>query len=101
MAASTAGISLPVVAERITRPTTVLQRRSISPKSGRALELLSHAIEYLTDEYVQHAEALSTEDAELQAIQLLMELNRQVYFECPPVLTFAQRWRAFCRTFLP
>jgi hypothetical protein len=33
----------------------------------------------------------------LQAVQLLMALNRQVYFECPEAPTFGERCRALLR----
>ncbi|HVT28410.1 MAG TPA: hypothetical protein VHE81_10395, partial [Lacipirellulaceae bacterium] len=59
------------------------KRRSkrTAPQTGRALEMLSHAIEYLTDEYVHHSDRLKASDPEVQAIQILMALNRSVYYE--------------------
>lgn len=60
-------------------------RRRIPPTSGFALEKLGHAIEYLTDEYIRencHEGQLS---GQTDAIQLLMLLNREIYFECPAV----------------
>lgn len=66
-------------------------RRRISPEAGHALEILGHAIEYLTDEYVQRRGTLSADDPELKAVQLLMALNRQIYFECPVSPTFTDR----------
>ena len=63
--------------------------RQISPRAGRALEILGHAIEYLTDEYVRGAKQISANDPEVQAIQLLMRLNREIYFDCPVVPTIA------------
>lgn len=68
-------------------------RRRISPEAGHALEILGHAIEYLTDEYVHRSGTLSAEDPELEAVQLLMALNRQIYFECPLAPTLADRFR--------
>jgi hypothetical protein len=70
------------------------RRRRITPEAGRALEILGHAIEYLTDEFVQDDRAFSAKNEQLQAVQLLMALNRQVYFECPEIPTFAERCRA-------
>ena len=64
------------------------KRRRIDAQSGRALEILGHAIEYLTDEYVHEAKQLSAHDPQVEAIQVLMALNRKVYFECPVVPTF-------------
>jgi hypothetical protein len=69
--------------------------RVISPRAGHALEMLAHAIEYLTDEYVHDAKRISVDDPQVQAIQLLMALNRQIYFECPLVPTFGARIRDF------
>jgi hypothetical protein len=73
------------------------RRRQITPGSGRALEILGHAIEYLTDQYVHERERFSADDPEVEAIQLLMSLNRQVYYECPVIPTFAERFRVFLR----
>jgi len=58
-------------------------RRRISPKAGRAIEKLAHAIEYLSDEFVQDSGPLDPRDGRVEAIQLLMGLNRAVYCECP------------------
>jgi len=73
------------------------RNRRISREAGHALEVLGHAIEYLTDEYVLEARDLSAEDPRVAAIQLLMSLNRQVYFECPLVPTLTERFCAFLR----
>ena len=83
-------------------PVAALQRRAvhrrIDPQAGRALEKLGHAIEYLTDEYVNEESAtFSAKNEKVEAVQLLMALNRQVYFECPFAPTFAERCRSFLR----
>jgi hypothetical protein len=70
------------------------RRRRITPQAGRALELLAHAIEYLTDEFVHQGLPLTAKSAQLEAVQMLMALNRQIYFECPEVPTFGERCRA-------
>lgn len=91
--------NLPIPAST-TRRTAVRQknrRRHITPQAGRALEILGHAIEYLTDEFVEQGCSLSTDKGQLDAVQLLMTLNRQVYFECPEVPSLAERLRAFLR----
>ena len=67
--------------------------RHITPQAGRALEILGHAIEYLTDEWVHEGGPLSAGNDRILAVQLLMALNRQVYFECPEALTFGDRFR--------
>lgn len=65
-------------------------RRRIDQEAGRALEIIGHAIEYLTDEYVHEFAnsdrgSFSAHDGRLQAIQLLMAANREIYFQCPEV----------------
>jgi len=67
------------------------RRRRLDVQAGRALEILGHAIEYLTDELVHEGGSLSADDARVQAVQLLMALNRQVYYACPEEPTLAER----------
>lgn len=74
--------------------THIVRRRRISPQAGRALEVLGHAIEYLTDEFVQEGTAPSANHPQIVAVQLLMDLNRQIYFECPEQPGFCERCRA-------
>jgi hypothetical protein len=69
-------------------------RRRTTPEAGFALEILGHAIEYLTDEYVHEAGLLPSihgGDPRVEAIQLLMAANRQVYFACPLAPSLYQR----------
>ena len=78
------------------KPTSTVRthhRRRISPQAGRALVVLGHAIEYLTDEFVHQGGSFSANNEQLAAIQLLMALNRQVYFECPEVPSLGERFR--------
>jgi hypothetical protein len=70
------------------------RRRRIDPASGRALEILGHAIEYLADEHAHRGGSLSAEDPLVSAMQILMECNREIYFACPVVPTLGARWRA-------
>jgi hypothetical protein len=93
-AITTTGFSIPAPATAvpIARVRTS-RRRSISPQAGRALEILAHAIEYLTDEFVNTGLTYSATNGQLEAVRLLMALNRQVYFECPEVPSFGERWR--------
>jgi hypothetical protein len=56
--------------------------------------ILGHAIEYLTDEFVHQGASFTSANGQLEAVHLLMGLNRQVYFECPEVPTFSERCRA-------
>lgn len=82
-------LGVPVATRVAARPAVV--RRRMSPESGRAIEKLAHAIEYLTDEFVHDGCDGGFQDPRVDAIKLLMSLNRQVYSECPIVPTFAQR----------
>jgi|GEM_PF-2422736 len=70
------------------------RRRRISPEAGHALETLGHAIEYLSDEFVRAGGALTAHNPQVEAVQLLMGINRQIYFDCPIVPSFGERCRA-------
>jgi len=71
-----------------------VHRRRIPPQAGRALEILGHAIEYLTDEYVHAGGSFCAHNAQVEAVQLLMRVNRQIYFECPEAPSLPARIRA-------
>ncbi|MGA7343855.1 MAG: hypothetical protein WBE72_05315 [Terracidiphilus sp.] len=75
----------------VSRP--VSGRRRIGPQAGHALEILGHAIDYLTDEYVHEGGTFCWHDPQLEALRLLMAANRQIYFECPQVPAFGERCR--------
>jgi hypothetical protein len=69
-------------------------RRRTTPEAGFALGILGHAIEYLADEYVHNAgllPSIHSGDPCVEAIQLLMAANRQVYFACPLAPSLYQR----------
>ena len=88
--------SIPVLAPVKTDTAAHLhRRRRIVPHSGHALEILGHAIDYLTDEFVHEGGSFSASDPRVEAIQLLMALNRQIYFACPEIPTFGERLRAW------
>lgn len=70
------------------------KRRRIDAKTGQALVILEHAIEYLASEFVFAAGTLNPERGQLDAIQLLMAKNRDIYFACPEVPTFWQVLRS-------
>ena len=92
---TTTEMPVPVTASTSSRPGTLpARRRRITPQAGHALEILGHSIEYLTDEFVNQGGLLSAHDGQLEAVQLLMALNRQIYFECPVEPTFAERCQA-------
>jgi hypothetical protein len=86
-----AAIPVPLVNQRRTH------RRRIAPQAGHALEILGHAIEYLSDEFAHAGGSLSAHNAQVEAVQLLMAANRQIYFACPEIPGVAERWRAMLR----
>ena len=73
------------------------RKRRISPEAGHALELLGHAIEYLTDELVYEGGRLSAHNGQMEAIGLLMARNRAIYFSCPEIPGPGEQWRTFFR----
>lgn len=83
--------ALPLVGEGLNRP------RHVDPNAGRALEILGHAIEYLTDEFVHEGGDLTASDPRLEAVQLLMAVNRRVYFDCPVIPSMSERLWAYLR----
>jgi hypothetical protein len=93
MATSTSTLPVPDRAAAATETRAVPCRRRIDPQSGRALEILGHAIEYLTDEYVHAGGSLCAHNAQIEAVQLLMASNRAIYFACPRVPSFGERVR--------
>jgi hypothetical protein len=95
-AITTTAFPIPDSAPAAFMPAVRSKRRRITPRAGHALEILGHAIGYLTDEFVLEATSFSPHNAQVEAVQLLMALNREVYFECPEVPSFAER----CRTIL-
>jgi len=90
----TTDISLPVSTPAASTAYVRASRRRITPQAGHALEILGHAIEYLTDEFVHRGAEVSSRSAEVEAVQLLMALNRQVYYECPEAPTVGERMRS-------
>ena len=94
MAISLTGVSLPVRAPVI-RAEARSHGRRISPEAGHALETLGHAIDYLIDEYINEGGLFGAHDPRVEAIQLLMALNRQVYLACPEAPTLGDRFRSW------
>ena len=91
-ASATTGFTIPASAPAASALPLRSRRRHITPQAGRALEILGHSIEYLTDEFVHRGGSFTAHDEQLEAVQLLMALNRQVYYECPEVRTLGERW---------
>ncbi len=96
MAASSRACELPILAAVPAAGSgrAAMRRRRISPQAGHALEILGHAVDYLTDEFVRAGGSVSAYDGQVEAVQLLMSLNREIYLGCPKVPTFADRLRA-------
>lgn len=69
-----------------------MSRRRISPAAGKALEILGHAIEYLTDEFVHEGSDLVKDKGRVEAIQRLMALNRHIYYSCPETPGMGERF---------
>jgi len=67
-------------------------RRRGSLEQGRALESLGHAVEYLIDSRMFHAGDLNPQ-VELEAVQILMRMSREVFAECPEVVSLRRRFR--------
>lgn len=90
-----ATLHTPVLSTAAPRPSAIATlrpvRRNITPQAGHALEILGHAIEYLTDEYVHDRGFLNSQDERMETVQLLMQLNRQVYAECPELPSIGDR----------
>jgi hypothetical protein len=96
MAISTTGLSIPALARLATdAEARGRHRRRVSPEAGHALEILGHAIEYLADEFVHECASFSAHDPRLEAMQLLMARNREIYFACPEIPTFSERLHAW------
>lgn len=72
-------------------------RRRITPEAGYALEKLSHAIEYLADEYVDDHSSPFPDRGRIEAIELLMSINRSVYAESPEIPSIARRISSWLR----
>lgn len=64
------------------------ERRRPSPSQGRALELLSHAIEYLVDSRLYET---WDSPADAEAVHMLMACSRAVFTDCEGVINWQQR----------
>lgn len=72
------------------RRLSVVQRR-ISPESGRALEILGHSIQYLEDEFTHCIQDPYERVGMLDAVEVLKQLNREIYLSCPVVPSWTER----------
>ncbi|HWE87793.1 MAG TPA: hypothetical protein VG267_22815 [Terracidiphilus sp.] len=91
MIATTSQLAYPSAISR----TAPIVRRRITPEAGHALEKLSHAIEYLSDELAIDAGPFTGNRGRIEAIDLLMSLNRRVFAECPEIPSIGQRISAW------
>src|SRR5271154_3451289 len=66
--------------------------RRPSPVQGRALEILGHAIEYLVDSRLAGSVELSRPEVG-EAILLLSRANREIFAECPEIVSVGVRVR--------
>jgi hypothetical protein len=57
----------------------VRQQGRLSREAGRALEILGHAIDYLMDQFLDAGGSFRGNEPQLQAIRMLMAVNRQIY----------------------
>lgn len=90
----TNNIASTVSGDRAAFGQALMRRRRISHEAGRALEVLGHAIEYLTDEYMHAGGSVCPQDGRVEAVQLLMKVNRQIYLDCPAIPTIEDRLRS-------
>jgi hypothetical protein len=93
-ATTTTGFSIPAYAPTVsTVRVRANRRRRITPQAGSraGTPRPCHRIPYRR----VRASGLEVflKNEQLEAVQLLMALNRQVYFECPEVPTFGERCR--------
>lgn len=99
IAASTVGTMGPAVVGKA--PVVVVwgkggdRPRQLAPEAEIALQKLSHAIEYLAGDCIYEGESFNLSDPRVQAVLLLLERNREIYFTCPPVPSLSERLRAW------
>jgi hypothetical protein len=96
--------------ERSAGAVATRRRRRVSHEAGRGIEMLGHAIEYLADEFSLDCmgrggrQGLGGMHPSVQAIELLMARNREIYLSCPVAPTWTERlnsWLRRCRAWSP
>jgi hypothetical protein len=88
----TSASSAPTANARLSR------RRRFSPGVGRALTVLGRAIEHLTDDLAHEGASPTARNPRIEAVLVLMTLNRQIYLECPELPSLSERFRAMFGT---
>ncbi|MGB6686864.1 MAG: hypothetical protein WBE76_03385 [Terracidiphilus sp.] len=80
-------------------PAAIRGLKHLPRGSRRAHRILSHAIEYLANEFLMDATPPGPRNSRLQAVQLLMALDRRVCSESAEVPGPAGRWLRFLRPY--
>ena len=93
--------TMPVLtSSRRERSSSQALRRRPSMDQGHALESLGHSIEYVYDSRVyQNDGELSPSDVE--AVQLLMRLSREVFMECREVVPARRGFKLWLHNLWP
>ena len=75
-------------------------RRRPNQQQGRALEVLGHAVEYLVDTRMTRddRQPLLLAGPDLEAVQTLMRLNREVFKGCEEVVSLRRRFKLWLLT---
>ena len=73
----------------------VQRRRVITEETERALETLSHSVDYLTEDSIYEGEQFRLADPRVQAAILLMQKSQEIYLACPEAKSLGQRFRAW------
>lgn len=81
------------------------RRRKMSPETGRAIEMLGHAIDYLADELALECatgevRVRSGAHPRVVAIEMLKARNREVYLSCPEAPSLGERLNHWLRATL-
>lgn len=67
-------------------------RRRGSRQQGKALEFLGHSVEYLVDSRLFTTDEVVAKN-DREAVQILMRASREVFAECPEVITVGRRMK--------
>lgn len=86
----------PEIASKASATAARPVRRRGSLQQGRALEALGHAVEYLVDSRMFLAGQTDAK-ADQEALRVLMRLSRDVFMECPEVVTLWTKVERLCR----
>lgn len=73
----------------------IQKKRRMNQQSGRAIEILAHAIEYLADMHADEGSLLVWEKGHFEALEILKARNREIYEECSVVPDLDERISAF------